>query len=389
MAVGGVILGLTACAIGLIAPALGAPLLIAAGWSLAVGTWLAGWFARWPGAWFRIFTPSLLEIAIIYGLLLLWLTRPIEPAAIIVPPRPTARVALRWRRACCVALAVLLAGDAGWWAHDRWFHRGLRVTFLSVGEGDAAVVRFPGGRVMLIDAGGAWPGGFDFGERIVARYLWREKVMRVDYLVVSHPDLDHFGGMAFVAHNFAPREFWITAAVKPEPMYKALLAGIAAQRIPVRVVDSSMRLLTLGGATVRCLGPAPDATESKDNNLSMVLRIGQGSRSVLFTGDIETAAERALRARTPAATLAATVLKVPHHGSRTSSSNAFIAAVRPQVAVLSLGYRNRFGFPAPEVVDRYLAAGARVLRTDRSGAVSVDFGPGPFVVRAYRREPPL
>src|SRR5690348_14146516 len=115
MAVGGVILGLTACAIGLIAPALGAPLLIAAGWSLAVGTWLAGWFARWPGAWFRIFTPSLLEIAIIYGLLLLWLTRPIEPAAIIVPPRPTARVALRWRRACCVVLAVLLAGHAGSW----------------------------------------------------------------------------------------------------------------------------------------------------------------------------------------------------------------------------------------------------------------------------------
>jgi competence protein ComEC len=150
-----------------------------------------------------------------------------------------------------------------------------------------------------------------------------------------------------------------------------------------------MRMLTLDGATVRCLGPAPDETESKDNNLSMVLRIGQGSRSVLFTGDIEAAAERALRARTPAATLAATVLKVPHHGSRTSSSNAFIAAVRPQVAVLSLGYRNRFGFPAPEVVDGYLAAGARVLRTDRSGAVSVDFGPGPFVVRAYRREPPL
>ena len=94
---------------------------------------------------------------------------------------------------------------------------------------------------------------------------------------------------------------------------------------------------------------------------------------MLFTGDIEAAGERALLAREPATTLAATVLKAPHHGSRTSSSSAFIAAVRPQVAVLSLGYRNPFGFPAPEVVDRYLAAGARVFRTDRSGAVSVDF----------------
>ena len=396
MAIGGVICGLIACAVGMIAPALGAPMLIAAGWSLAAGTYLAGWFVRWPGAYFRTFTPTPLEIAIVYGLLLLWLTRPIERAAIAMLPQSSARFPLRWRRATAMVLAVMLVGDATWWAHDRWFHRGLRVTFLSVGEGDAAVVRFAGGRVMLIDAGGAWPGGFDFGERIVARYLWREKIMRVDYLVVSHLDLDHFGGMAFVARNFSPREFWVTAAVKPEPMYIALLAEVAAQKIPLRVVDSSMRPLILGGASVRCLGPAPGKAEPKDNNLSMVLRIAQnspmaGAQSVLFTGDIEASGERALLARTPPAMLAATVLKAPHHGSRTSSSSAFIAAVKPQVAILSLGYRNRFGFPAPEIVDRYLEAGARVFRTDRSGAVSADFGAdfgqNPIVMRAYNAEP--
>jgi competence protein ComEC len=133
--------------------------------------------------------------------------------------------------------------------------------------------------------------------------------------------------------------------------------------------------LKLGGASVRCLGPAPDETASKDNNLSMVLRIDEPPQSVLFTGDIEAAAERALLARTPPAMLAATVLKAPHHGSRTSSSAAFVAAVRPQVAVLSLGYRNSFGFPAPEVVAHYLAAGARVYRTDQTGAVSFRLGP--------------
>lgn len=395
MAIGGVICGLIACAIGMIAPAAGAPLLIAAGWSLAAGTYLAGWFVRWPAAYCRIFTPTPLEIAIVYGFLLLWLTRPIERAALRAPPLSSARFPFRWRRACCLILAVMLAGDAAWWTHDRWFHRGLRVTFLSVGEGDAAVMRFSGGRVMLIDAGGAWPGGFDFGERVVARYLWREKIMRVDYLVVSHPDLDHFGGMAFVARNFSPREFWVTAALKPEPMYTALMAEVAAGKIPLRIVDSSMRPLMLGGASVRCLGPAPNEVQNRDNNLSMVLRIGQGSQnisqnlpapSVLFTGDIEAAGERALLARTPAAMLAATVLKAPHHGSRTSSSSAFIAAVRPQVAILSLGYRNHFGFPAPEIVARYLEAGARVFRTDRSGAVSVDFGQDPAVVRSYNAE---
>ena len=157
-----------------------------------------------------------------------------------------------------------------------------------------------------------------------------------------------------------------------------------------------MRPLILGGASVRCLGPAPGEAEPKDNNLSMVLRIAQNSQgafpqSVLFTGDIEASGERALLARTPAAMLAAAVLKAPHHGSRTSSSSAFIAAVKPQVAILSLGYRNRFGFPAPEIVDRYLEAGARVFRTDRSGAVSADFGAdfgqNPIVVRAYNAEP--
>ncbi len=395
MAIGGVICGLSACAIGMIAPALGAPLLVAAGWSLAAGTYLAGWFARWPAAYFRIFTPTPLEIAIAYGFLLLWLTRPIERAAITVLPESAAAPLARWRLTCCAILAVMLAADAGWWAHDRWFTPGLRVTFLSVGEGDAAVVRFAGGRVMLIDAGGAWPGGFDFGERIVARYLWAEKIMRVDYLVVSHPDLDHFGGMAFVARNFSPGEFWVTGAVKHEPMYMALLAEVAAAKIPLRVVDSAMRPLVLGGATVRCLGPAPEEAERRDNDLSMVLRIAQGlqnkfPQSVLFTGDIEAAGERALLARTPAAMLAATVLKVPHHGSRTSSSSAFVAAVRPQVAVLSLGYRNPFGFPAPEVVERYIAVGARVFRTDRSGAVSVDFREGspqpPITLRAYNAE---
>jgi competence protein ComEC len=388
MAIGGVICGLAACAIGLVAPALGAPLLIVAGWSLALGTWLAGWFVRWPGAYFRIFTPTPLEIAIVYGFLLLWLTALIERGAITSFARlsASAQLSVGWRRACVIALCVMLAADAGWWAHARWFEGGLRVTFLSVGEGDAAVVRFPGARVMLIDAGGAWPGGFDFGERVVARYLWGEKIMRVDYLVVSHPDLDHFGGMAFVARNFLPREFWVTSAVKHERMYTALMAEIGMEKIPLRIVDSAMRPLVLGGASVRCLGPAPDEAETRDNNLSMVLRIAERTQSVLFTGDIEAAGERVLLARTPASALASTVLKAPHHGSRTSSSGAFIAAVRPQVAVLSLGYRNHFGFPAAEVVDRYVAAGARVLRTDRSGAVSVDLDERPLVVRTFNAE---
>jgi len=388
MAIGGVIAGLVACALGMAAPAWGAPLLGLAGWSLALGTSLAGWFARWPAAYFRIFTPSALEVALAYGLLLLWLTRPIErdrdPRK--MPARAGAASAARPWRGCCLLLVLALAADAGWWAHDRWFHGAMRITFLSVGEGDAAVVRFANGRVMLIDAGGAWPGGFDFGERVVARYLWSRKIMRVDYLVVSHPDLDHFGGMAFIARNFAPREFWAPKAVKPEPTYAALLAEVAAERIPIRFVDSSMRPLRVGGASVLCLSPAPGEVERKDNNLSLVLRIGDGRRSALFTGDIEAPGERAMLEREPSSEFSATMLKAPHHGSRTSSSPALIAAVHPRVVVLSLGRRNIFGFPAPEVVDRYRTSGARVLRTDLDGAISVDFARAPPMVSAYNAD---
>jgi competence protein ComEC len=383
IAIGGVICGLVGCAIGMTAPSLGGPILVVAGWSLAAGTWLAGWFARWPAAYFRIFTPTALEIILAYSIILLWLTRELtrDPLTPLVSPR--ARIPWRWRGLACVVLLAVIAADAGWWIHDRWYHRGLRVTFLSVGEGDSAVVRFADGRVMLIDAGGAWPGGFDFGERVVARYLWSQKIMRVDYLAVSHPDLDHFGGMGFIARNFAAREFWIPGVAKPEASYVALLAEVAAGKIPIRVIDSSMRPLDIGDVTVECLGPAPGEIERKDNNLSMVLRISEGSRSALFTGDVEIAGERELLAHAPRSMLAATVLKAPHHGSRTSSSPAFVSAVRPRIVVLSLGYRNLFGFPAPEVVDRYERAGARVFRTDRSGAVSIDLGTEPVYVRPY------
>jgi competence protein ComEC len=125
----------------------------------------------------------------------------------------------------------------------------------------------------------------------------------------------------------------------------------------------------------------PDDTADRDNNLSMVLRITESASDVLFTGDLEAAGERALLARAPI--IASTVLKAPHHGSRTSSTAPFITAVRPRLVVLSLGYRNRFHFPDSGVVDRYLAEGARVMRTDEAGAVSVDFGARPLEIKSY------
>ena len=215
------------------------------------------------------------------------------------------------------------------------------MTFLSVGEGDGAVVRFPGSRVMVIDAGGSY-GGFDAGERIVAPYLWSQKIMHVDYIALSHPDLDHFGGLDFIAMNFAPRAFWTTGVLSLDVSYARFMDDLARAKIPIVQVRETAPVASIGGVAIVSLNGKPDLARTH-NNSSMVLRFIFGNASILFTGDIESAGERALLAS--GGDLRATILKVPHHGSATSSTASFIAAVHPEAAVISDGYLNNFHFP--------------------------------------------
>jgi competence protein ComEC len=254
------------------------------------------------------------------------------------------------------------------------------VTFLSVGEGDGAVVRFPGSRVMLIDGGGSY-GGFDAGERIVAPYLWSQKIMRVDYIALSHPDLDHFGGLDFIAMNFAARAFWTTGVSSLDVSYSRLMDDLEHAKIPMARVLEKAPLSVVGGVTISSLNG--DAVIAKShNNSSMVLRFSFGNTSILFTGDIESAGERAMV--DSRGQLHATILKVPHHGSASSSTAAFIAAVHPEAAVISDGYLNNFHFPADAVVERYIEAGAILMRTDLDGAVTVDATRNQMTVRTFR-----
>jgi competence protein ComEC len=370
MGAAGVVVGLISIAISFASNSVGAVGLMIAGQFLRAGTWLAGWFMTWPCAWVRTFTPTLPELAIAYGFLSIWLLWPIEQTDRLSDQRsPEPRApAFRWRAVCLLLLLAASIADAAFWVHERFFRNDLQVTFLSVGQGDAAVVRFPGSRVMLIDAGGG-PGEFDPGERIVAPYLWSRKIMHVDYIVLSHPELDHFGGFDFIARNFSPSQFWTTTAASPDLRYERLLTTLASIRTRLFMLDSTSAPLKIGGVAVRCLGPAPGQRETR-NNGSMLLRLAYGRYSILFTGDLEARGERELIARI--SDLRSTVLKVPHHGSATSSTEAFAQAVEPSVAVVSLGYHNRFGFPAGDVVDRYESIGARVLRTDQVGAVGID-----------------
>jgi len=368
MGLGGTVIGLAAAVMSFVWMPSAVVLLWIAGRFIVAGNLLAFWFAQWPMAWVRVFTPTPIEIALAYALLFTWLMWQRRRE---VNAKWTERLALR--HAILVVLALAIVIDAKWWFDQRFHSDDLRVTFLSVGEGDAAVVRFPGERVMVIDGGSAWR-DFDLGERVVARYLWSKKIMHVDWLALSHPDQDHFGGLDFIARNFSPEEFWNVAVENHDASYKHLLATLYELKVPIVPVDATRPARDIEGVHLEALNPRATASTTR-NNASMVLRLKYRGASFLFTGDLEASGEAAmlhLSSNLQAPNLQATILKVPHHGSRTSSSAGFVEATAPKLAVMSLGYRNRFHFPAPEVVERYRSEDARIMRTDDDGAIEVD-----------------
>ena len=365
MGFGVTVLGLAAAAMSFVWMPGAVAMLWIAGRFIIAGNIMAAWFAEWPMAWVRMFTPTSIEIALAYALLFTWLMWPRRRAANTHWIR-----GLQWHHAILAGLALAVVLDAKWWFDERYRSGDLRVTFLSVGEGDAAVVRFPGARVMVIDGGSAWR-DFDLGERVVARYLWSRKIMHVDWLALSHPDQDHFGGLDFIARSFSPAEFWDVAVENHDANYEQLLATLYELKVPIRQIDAASPVMEIEGAHLEATNPRATASTSR-NNASMVLRLDYHRTSFLFTGDLEASGETALLNSLP--NLQSTILKAPHHGSHTSSSPAFVEASHPKVVVMSFGYRNRFHFPAPEVVDRYRSIGARVMRTDEEGAIEVDVG---------------
>lgn len=251
------------------------------------------------------------------------------------------------------------------------------ITTLDVGQGLAAVVR-TAGRTLLYDAGPQFGADADSGERIVTPFLRAVGVPRIDALVVTHNDTDHSGGAASVIGNLE-----VDAFLSSLPASHPLLA-LAPDARPCRRGAA----WEWDGVRFELLHPGPEPTRiRKANNRSCVLRVAAGAASMLLTGDIEFEAEQALLAQgTPA--LRSDVLLAPHHGSESSSSPEFLAAVAPALVVVPAGYRNRFGHPSPLVLARYGALEARVLRTDLDGAVSVRLGPGGIAAWGERADRP-
>jgi competence protein ComEC len=226
---------------------------------------------------------------------------------------------------------------------------------------------------MLIDGGGMVGSPVDVGARVVAPVLRARRRHRIDWVVLSHPHPDHFGGFASGLENKAIGEAWDTGQGERESVgggYAQFFERLKNENVPIRRPAEICGDHFFSDVRVTVLAPCPayDPDEPPNDN-SLVLKITYRRRAFLFVGDAEHFEEQKLLAR---GDLRADVLKVGHHGSRTSSSAAFVAAVAPSQAVISVGARNRFGHPNPATLTTLSAAGVQVWRTDQNGEISIE-----------------
>ncbi len=253
----------------------------------------------------------------------------------------------------------------------------MELTMLDVGQGDATLVVASNGSTTLIDAGGL--GGYsastrlDTGEDIVAPYLWRRGIQRIDALVLSHLDFDHAGGAPAILRIFRPRRLLLAKQPADHPLLGRVLAAATAAGVEIVHLRAG-ETWEAGGVTWRALHPssylaASDPKAGHSNEDSLVLHARFAETSVLFAGDIHEASEREMLAR--GGLPRADVLKVAHHGSRTSTSEAYLEAIAPTVALVSAGWLNSYGHPHPMVVARLRARGIALFRTDRDGAITL------------------
>jgi competence protein ComEC len=256
------------------------------------------------------------------------------------------------------------------------FQKDLRLTFIDVGHGDSILIEFPKGKKMLIDGGGLYEDRFDIGKNVIAPFLWKKRIRKIDTLVLTHPDPDHLKGLNFIASQFSIGQFWDNGFQTGSESYLQLKEILKEKKIETKSLNEEFSPQIINGVEISVLNPPVlNTTQRKVHNLwnlnnsSLVMKLQFKNISILLTGDIEKEAEKQMLKK--GFLLHADVLKIPHHGSSSSSSLLFLESVNPTYAILSVGERNIGRLPNPEVLMRYERLGAKLFRTDRHGAITV------------------
>ncbi|HEV8265699.1 MAG TPA: DNA internalization-related competence protein ComEC/Rec2 [Gemmatimonadales bacterium] len=277
------------------------------------------------------------------------------------------------RRWLIIARVAFVGAIVAWTASFAAFRRlsecrCLTVHFLDVGQGDAVALRTPAGHWVLVDGGPRTPDR-DAGRRVVVPFLRRQGADQVSLVVATHGHLDHLGGLPAVLDAYDPRLVLEPGEPVPDPVYLGFLAAVEADGAEWRPARRGDRL-ELDGVTLEVLSPdsAWAAQQTDLNEQSVVLLVRYGATRILLTGDAGMPTEGRLAGRVGRVT----VLKVGHHGSRGATSDGWLAELQPGEAVISVGARNRYGHPAPEVLARLAARGVRVHRTDREGTITLE-----------------
>jgi competence protein ComEC len=350
------------------------------------------WFSRLPRVSYRIPNPPIWLILLFFAALIVLAAAARAAAAqragrLARRQLPPPIAAAEWISAfALLALTILVASHpfAPILAPGQ-----LEATVFDVGQGDSIFAAFPDGHTMLIDGGGIagseWIGGYrsgtDVGEEVVSPYLWSRGLKRLDVVALTHADHDHVDGLSAVLANFRIGELWV-GRDDERPAFQRLLTEARSRGI--KVVQKAQGAETdWHGAQASVLWPPHASDGETPNDASLVLRLTDGQVHILLTGDIEKHTEEKLVEKH--APLAADFLKAAHHGSKTSSTEDFIASVAPRVSVVSVGEANPFGHPSESVVERFQQDGVRLLRTDRDGAVTAVTDGTNLSVRTYAK----
>jgi len=273
--------------------------------------------------------------------------------------------------AALIMLLLAIITIAVWHQAAQTFNRQLEVFFLDVGQGDSIIISSPTGRTVLIDGGSHSQGGAELARQVILPALYRRGITRLDGLILTHPHDDHVGALAEVIEQVPVGMILEGEQASSLPAYRQFRQIAKARDIPVTQAHPG-QIFNLGqGITGEVLHPQAfflAGTNDDENNNSVVLRLTYGKASFIFCGDLQQEGEESLLLAQPVVTSA--VLKVGHHGSLDATSAAFLEAVKPKWAIISVGAGNSFGHPHQDTLQRLAAAQTKVLRTDQDGMIT-------------------